>query len=164
MAQFNFPEKTLTNPSAVKPDDVLKGVSINGPLNDDTRKVLSKDAAVFLALLHRSFNATRKALLERRQIRQAELDKGQLPDFLPRMYFGIVTGRYVHYSRQLSNSDADGISQRPSTSETTMRGRVLPLLPASSTGVSRSPGRLTARWSSTPSTPTSGPTWPISRV
>lgn len=71
---------------AAKPEVILKDVSINGPLNDETRKILSKEACVFLALLHRSFNATRKSLLERRQIRQAELDKGQLPDFLPRVY------------------------------------------------------------------------------
>lgn len=65
------------------PSAVLKGVNILGPLNSSNSKILSKDAAVFLALLHRTFNNTRKALLQRRQIRQAELDKGNLPDFLP---------------------------------------------------------------------------------
>ena len=64
-------------------DDILQGVAIHGPLNDQTRKILNKDATVFLALLHRSFNAKRKELLQRRVIRQAELDKGVLPDFLP---------------------------------------------------------------------------------
>lgn len=68
---------------AVNSDQILKDVNILGPLNEKTRKVLSKDAAVFLALLHRSFNGTRKALLQRRMIRQAEIDKGNLPDFLP---------------------------------------------------------------------------------
>ena len=62
---------------------ILQGVSVLGPLNDQTRKILSKDATVFLALLHRSFNEKRKDLLQRRDIRQAELDKGILPDFLP---------------------------------------------------------------------------------
>ncbi|TKX21440.1 malate synthase, glyoxysomal [Elsinoe australis] len=65
------------------PEEILQGVQVLGPLNDQTRKVLSKDAAVFLALLHRTFNGTRKALLQRRVIRQAELDKGNLLDFLP---------------------------------------------------------------------------------
>ncbi len=62
---------------------ILQGVSVLGPLNDQTRKILSKDATVFLALLHRSFNEKRKDLLQRRDIRQAELDRGILPDFLP---------------------------------------------------------------------------------
>lgn len=62
---------------------VLKDVNILGPLNDQTKKILSKDAAVFLALMHRTFNQTRKALLQKRVVRQAELDRGVLPDFLP---------------------------------------------------------------------------------
>ena len=72
-------ETSLAN----NPDVVLRDVKILGALNDKTRQVLSKDAAVFLALLHRTFNKTRKQLLERRMIRQTELDKGNLPDFLP---------------------------------------------------------------------------------
>lgn len=68
---------------AANPNQVLRDVNILGQLNDSTRKILTKDAAVFLALLHRTFNGTRKALLQRRMIRQAELDKGNLPDFLP---------------------------------------------------------------------------------
>lgn len=64
-------------------DAILQGVSILGPLNDQTRKILNKDATVFLALLHRAFNGKRKELLQRRIIRQAELDRGILPDFLP---------------------------------------------------------------------------------
>ena len=64
-------------------ESILQGVAILGPLNDQTRKILTKDATAFLALLHRSFNGKRKELLQRRDIRQAELDKGVLPDFLP---------------------------------------------------------------------------------
>ncbi|KAI4128241.1 MAG: hypothetical protein LQ338_002818 [Usnochroma carphineum] len=64
-------------------EQLLQGVSILGPLNDQTRKILNKEAIAFLALLHRSFNIKRKDLLQRRVIRQAELDKGVLPDFLP---------------------------------------------------------------------------------
>ena len=62
---------------------ILKGVNILGEVTQDTRKILTKDATTFLALLHRTFNQRRKALLERRQIRQAELDKGAVLDFLP---------------------------------------------------------------------------------
>lgn len=67
----------------VNTEQVLKDVNVLGPLNDQTKKVLSKEATVFLAVLHRTFNGTRKALLQRRQIRQAELDKGNTLDFLP---------------------------------------------------------------------------------
>ncbi|KAL9594872.1 MAG: hypothetical protein Q9219_006780 [cf. Caloplaca sp. 3 TL-2023] len=58
-------------------------VSILGSLNDQTRKILNKEATAFLALLHQSFNGKRKELLQRREIRQSEFDKGVLPDFLP---------------------------------------------------------------------------------
>jgi malate synthase len=64
-------------------DSIIQGVSISGPLTDANRKILTRDAVAFLALLHRSFNATRKKLLQRRVLRQAELDRGALPDFLP---------------------------------------------------------------------------------
>ncbi|KAK5130330.1 hypothetical protein LTR08_002216 [Meristemomyces frigidus] len=67
----------------VNTEQVLKDVNILGGLNDQTRKILNKDATIFLAVLHRTFNATRKALLQRRVVRQAELDKGNLLDFLP---------------------------------------------------------------------------------
>ncbi|EGE85458.2 malate synthase, glyoxysomal [Blastomyces dermatitidis ATCC 18188] len=64
-------------------DTLLKDVAILGPLNDQTRKILTKEATAFLALLHRTFNPTRKALLQRRIDRQAEIDRGTLLDFLP---------------------------------------------------------------------------------
>lgn len=64
-------------------ETTLQGVNIGGSITDFNKKILSKEAVAFLALLHRSFNATRKDLLKRRVIRQAELDKGSLPDFLP---------------------------------------------------------------------------------
>lgn len=64
-------------------DNVLQGVVIVGPLNDQTSRILSKEATAFLALLHRSFNIKRKELLQHRVSRQAELDRGVLPEFLP---------------------------------------------------------------------------------
>ncbi|MCJ1327799.1 Malate synthase, glyoxysomal [Thelotrema lepadinum] len=64
-------------------ESFLNGVAVHGPLDDQTKKILSKEAITFLALLHRSFDKRRKSLLERRQIRQAEIDKGTLLDFLP---------------------------------------------------------------------------------
>ena len=63
-------------------ESILKGVAVLGPLNDQNRHILSKEAIAFLAILHRTFNEQRKALLQRRVKRQTELDQGFLPDFL----------------------------------------------------------------------------------
>jgi malate synthase len=63
-------------------DSIVRDVYILGPVDGAASRILTKEAIAFLALLHRSFNPTRKALLQRRVIRQAELDKGSLPDFL----------------------------------------------------------------------------------
>lgn len=60
-----------------------KDVAILGSVKDAHKKILTPEATAFLALLHRTFNARRKELLQRRVIRQQELDKGVLPDFLP---------------------------------------------------------------------------------
>lgn len=64
-------------------DAILQGVNVLGAIQEQHRKILTPQALAFLALLHRSFNATRKDLIERRKDRQAELDRGGLPDFLP---------------------------------------------------------------------------------
>src|SRR5271165_6249578 len=45
-------------------------------------EILSAEAQAFLVELHRKFDARRIALLERRQVRQQEIDEGKLPDFL----------------------------------------------------------------------------------
>jgi len=64
-------------------ETLLKDVKVLGEINDTQSKILTKEACAFLATLHRTFNQTRKDLLRRREIRQAEIDKGVLPDFLP---------------------------------------------------------------------------------
>ncbi|KAK5065306.1 hypothetical protein LTR84_001144 [Exophiala bonariae] len=64
-------------------ETINEGVAINGVVKDSFRKILTPEATAFLALLHRSFNDTRKSLLQRRVIRQQEIDRGNLPDFLP---------------------------------------------------------------------------------
>ena len=74
----------MINPPAMAlTETFLEGVTVHGQVDDSQRIILTKDAVTFLALLHRSFNKRRKTLLERREIRQAELDKGTLLDFLP---------------------------------------------------------------------------------
>jgi malate synthase len=64
-------------------EDLNQGVAILASVDDAQKKILTNEATAFLALLHRTFNSTRKSLLQRRVIRQQELDKGILPDFLP---------------------------------------------------------------------------------
>src|SRR5687767_13675768 len=79
LRSLNTPQNfSVTLTMAANPNQILQDVNVLGPLNDKTSTILSKDAAVFLALLHRTFNETRKALLQRRVVRQAELDKGYL--------------------------------------------------------------------------------------
>ena len=46
-------------------------------------EILSADALAFVAELHRRFDATRRSLLTARVERQARIDAGELPDFLP---------------------------------------------------------------------------------
>ena len=63
---------------------LLQGVALLGPpATPEQDKILTPPALAFLALLHRSFNSTRKQLLERRIQRQQQIDRGVLPDFLP---------------------------------------------------------------------------------
>ncbi|KAL5606340.1 hypothetical protein BROUX41_002757 [Berkeleyomyces rouxiae] len=64
-------------------DSILQGVSVLAPVQEHQRKILTPQALAFVALLHRTFNGNRKNLLERRKLRQAEIDRGVLPDFLP---------------------------------------------------------------------------------
>ena len=44
---------------------------------------MSPEALKFLAALHRTFNPTRLALLDRRNVRQQQIDSGIFPTFLP---------------------------------------------------------------------------------
>ena len=64
-------------------ETINKDVAILGSIKDEYKKILTPEATAFLALLHKTFNSTRKNLLQRRVIRQQEFDKGNLPDFLP---------------------------------------------------------------------------------
>ncbi|ETN40482.1 malate synthase, glyoxysomal [Cyphellophora europaea CBS 101466] len=59
------------------------GVAIHGKVDESQKKILTPEATAFLALLHKTFNERRKDLLQRRVIRQQELDRGVIPDFLP---------------------------------------------------------------------------------
>ncbi len=61
---------------------VQAGIELQAPLSAEAASVLTPEAQVFLAELHRRFEPRRQELLRRRRDRQAELDQGVLPDFL----------------------------------------------------------------------------------
>jgi len=60
-----------------------QGVVVNAPLNAAFESILTPEALALVAALHRQFEGRRKELLAARVTRQAELDSGHLPDFLP---------------------------------------------------------------------------------
>ncbi|KAG1148936.1 hypothetical protein G6F37_011516 [Rhizopus arrhizus] len=61
----------------------VPGVAILAPVTAMEAEILSPQALQFVATLQRIFNPTRKTLMQKRAIRQQELDRGVLPNFLP---------------------------------------------------------------------------------
>ncbi|RRR77146.1 MAG: malate synthase A [Candidatus Viridilinea halotolerans] len=59
------------------------GMAITGRVTAEYAEILTPEALELVAKLHRAFNARRHELLAHRQQRQADLDAGKLPDFLP---------------------------------------------------------------------------------
>lgn len=59
------------------------GIEILAPVTPEFAPILTPEALAFVAKLHRACNARRLELLERRRVRQAAIDGGKLPDFLP---------------------------------------------------------------------------------
>lgn len=59
------------------------GVEIVAPTSARSAEVLTPEAVAFVVGLQRTFNARRKELLAARVARQARLDAGERPDFLP---------------------------------------------------------------------------------
>jgi len=58
-------------------------VEVLGSLGDKYDTILTEEALLFVAKLHKNFNERRKELLAKREERQKDFDKGILPDFLP---------------------------------------------------------------------------------
>jgi len=58
------------------------GVELTATISPETRKILVPEATELIAALDRSFKERRQELLQRRDQRQMELNKGKLPDFL----------------------------------------------------------------------------------
>ncbi|MDQ6832428.1 MAG: malate synthase A, partial [Chloroflexota bacterium] len=61
----------------------VEGVEVTGPIKPGYEEILTQDALAFVASLARAFEGRRQELLARRVARQAEIDAGKLPDFLP---------------------------------------------------------------------------------
>jgi len=61
----------------------LEKIEIVGTVTDEFAKILTSDALSFISELHYEFNGQREELLKKRAQRQAQLDKGNFPDFLP---------------------------------------------------------------------------------
>lgn len=59
------------------------GMTITAPLQAAYAEILTPEALAFVAELHRRFDVRRRELLAAREERQARLDAGELPDFLP---------------------------------------------------------------------------------
>ncbi|MFT3792170.1 MAG: malate synthase A [Rudaea sp.] len=59
------------------------GVAINAPFHPRFDEILTHDALAFVAKLHRAFEPRRQELLKARIARQARIDAGEMPDFLP---------------------------------------------------------------------------------
>ena len=60
-----------------------EGVQVTGELSAAAKEILTPEALSFLAKLQRAFGRRRVECLERRQVRQAALDRGEMLDFLP---------------------------------------------------------------------------------
>ncbi len=65
------------------PPVTVPGVTIRGPMRPGYESVLRPEALAFIAKLERRFGAERRKLLASRDERQARLDRGELPGFLP---------------------------------------------------------------------------------
>src|SRR6476660_7863508 len=59
------------------------GIVVSGPVTAAYAEVLTPEALAFAARLQRAFGGRREELLGHRADRQAQLDAGRLPDFLP---------------------------------------------------------------------------------
>src|SRR5579885_1789321 len=59
------------------------GVEVRAPVSAEFAEILTPEALSFVALLQRPFGARRQELLRLRAERQARIDAGAWPDFLP---------------------------------------------------------------------------------
>ncbi|MFT6963747.1 MAG: malate synthase [Flammeovirgaceae bacterium] len=70
------------NPQS-KMENTTIALEIKGKMNPEFERILSEEAIEFLIQLQHKFNGRRLELLEKRVVRQKEIDGGKMPDFLP---------------------------------------------------------------------------------
>lgn len=63
--------------------EAIENLQITGDLQAPFAEILSEEAQRFLLALHRQFDGQRRALLKAREARQAAINQGRLPHFLP---------------------------------------------------------------------------------
>jgi malate synthase len=63
--------------------EAIENLQITGNFQAPFAEILSEEAQRFLLALHRQFDGQRRALLKAREARQAEINQGRLPHFLP---------------------------------------------------------------------------------
>jgi len=76
----------MSHPEATSPElpfEAVPGVIVRGPMAPGFEQILSPDALAFVANLERRFGPTRVKLMTARDVRQRQIDAGDLPDFLP---------------------------------------------------------------------------------
>src|SRR5436305_10444183 len=61
----------------------LESIQITGAVTPEFAEILTPEAVNFVATLARTFAGRREELLQKRAQRQAEIDAGKMPDFLP---------------------------------------------------------------------------------
>ncbi len=61
----------------------MNSTKILGDVTSEFEEILTQDAIHFIVDLEREFRTKRKKLLEQRQFRQASIDAGEMPNFLP---------------------------------------------------------------------------------
>ncbi len=67
---------------ATQTEQYPTGIDVTGEISPEFAQILTPEAIEFVTKLERTFGETRRALLEKRQERQKEIDAGKLPDFL----------------------------------------------------------------------------------
>jgi len=65
------------------PTHYAQGIEVNATVTPEFAEILTPEAMSFVATLARTFEGRREELLAKREQRQAELDAGKKPDFLP---------------------------------------------------------------------------------
>jgi malate synthase len=73
----------MSTPLSAKPQPSAHGLEITAPVSGAQGAILTQDALHFVARLAAEFEGRRQELLERRRVRQREIDTGHFPDFLP---------------------------------------------------------------------------------